>query len=61
MVGRSKSDTRKIQLARVAKDSLMAQAVASYQFELGRPAGEKKKGFCLFPKQGLCHLKQGLL
>jgi len=44
MVGRSKSDTKKAQLARATKDGLMARAVASYQFELGRPAGEKRKG-----------------
>jgi hypothetical protein len=41
----------------------MAQAVASYQFELGRSAGEKKKGLrtvCIeiksayFTETGLC-------
>ena len=44
MTGRSKSDTKKKQIARQVKDGLMARAVAAYHFELGRPPNERRKG-----------------
>jgi len=59
MVGRSKSDTKKIQDRREVKDALMAQAVALYLEELKQPVREKRKGLRTVCKEiEQAHLKE---
>jgi hypothetical protein len=44
MVGRPKSDVKKLQIIRNTHDALMSRAVAAYRVELAKPEGSKRRG-----------------
>jgi hypothetical protein len=61
MVGWAKSDTRKLQIYRCTHDDLMDCAVSTYQAELTKPYGVKRKGAHAICKdfESVYHLETG--